>query len=141
MFAYMHICKQRLSNKAKEGSGLRTGMVSTVATFGACHNIWYRYPREGGRESPISGVSATEHTWQNQNFCLGIHFDRFEGAGQEADLKEQENVEKCFSNDSEGGHTAISHEMASTALDLFPGRNYKKGYRLINFNTSENAYN
>ena len=35
---------------------------------------------EGGPRSHPYQVSATEHTWQNLNFCLGHqYFDRFEG--------------------------------------------------------------
>ena len=103
-------------------------MVSTVATFGARHHdghgIWYRYPREGGSR-PYQGYQPPNTHLAKPEF-LPQHFDRFEGARQEADLKEQENLEKCFSNDSETVGTAVSHEMASTAFNLFPGRNYQK---------------
>ena len=85
----------------------------------------------------IRGISHRTHTWQNQNFCLIL--TEFEGAGQEADLKEQENLAKC--NDSETVGTAVSHEKASTAFNLFSWKKLSKGYRLINFNTSENAFN
>ena len=115
----------------------------TSATFGGCHHdgrgIWYRYPREGGVPHIIRGISHRTHTWQNQNFCLILTaFEGFEGAGQEADLKEQENLAKC--NDSETVGTAVSHEKPSTAFNLFSWKKLSKGYRLINFNTSENAF-
>ena len=158
-----------VSQRSKRGSRLRTGMVSTVATFGACRcprcYIWYiaTFPHlvhllhlvvattmavvsgigiRGRREGVthiIRGISHRTHTWQNQNFCLILTaFEGFEGAGQEADLKEQENLAKC--NDSETVGTAVSHEKASTAFNLFSWKKLSKGYRLINFNTSENAF-
>ena len=85
-----------------------------ATTMAVVSGIGIRGRREGVTHI-IRGISHRTHTWQNQNFCLIL--TEFEGAGQEADLKEQENLAKC--NDSETVGTAVSHEKASTAFNLF----------------------
>ena len=126
--------REKVSKAPKEGATAeKLGWYRQLLHLDvASRIIWYRYQREGPgvthiRYQPQNTPGKTRIFASNTSILTDLK------EGQEADLKEQENLDKCC-NESETVR-GLSHETTPTALSIFPGRNYP----LIYFNTSKNA--